>query len=143
MANGLYTKARQKFLNAEIDWDTHDIRAVLVDTTGSASGTYTANLDTDEFLSAIPSDCRASEVALSGRNITADGAADASDPVFTAVAYYTGAAVNTIVIYKFVTNAADSPLIAHIDTATGLPIVPNGGDITVVFDNGINKIFRI
>ena len=32
---------------------------------------------------------------------------------------------------------------AYIDTATGLPITPNGGDIIVTWDNGINKIFRL
>ena len=38
---------------------------------------------------------------------------------------------------------ATSPLIAYIDTATGLPITPNGGDIIVTWDNGTNKIFRV
>ena len=32
-------------------------------------------------------------------------------------------------IYKDTGSEATSPLIAYIDTATGLPITPNGGDI--------------
>jgi ApbE superfamily uncharacterized protein (UPF0280 family) len=32
-------------------------------------------------------------------------------------------------------------LIAWYDTGTNLPIVPNGGDINIVHDNGTNKIF--
>jgi hypothetical protein len=36
-----------------------------------------------------------------------------------------------------------SRLIAYIDNATGLPILPNGGDITVVFSSGANKIFSL
>ena len=49
-----------------------------------------------------------------------------------------------LVIYKEV-SAGDQtqniPL-AFIDTATGLPITPNGGDIIVVWDGGANRIFR-
>ena len=33
-----------------------------------------------------------------------------------------------IVIYKDTGTEATSPLLAMIDTATGLPITPNGGD---------------
>lgn len=36
-----------------------------------------------------------------------------------------------------------SPLVVYIDTATGLPITPNGGDIIVTWDNGTNKIFKV
>lgn len=38
--------------------------------------------------------------------------------------------VRAIVIVKDTGTEATSPLIAYIDTATGLPIAPNGGDIT-------------
>ena len=46
-------------------------------------------------------------------------------------------------IYRDTGTEATSPLIAYIDTATGLPITPNGGDIIVVWDDGANKIFRL
>ena len=58
---------------------------------------------------------------------TTGGAADAADCTFTAVS---GATINAIVICKDTGTEATSPLIAYIDTATGLPITPNGGDIT-------------
>ena len=48
-----------------------------------------------------------------------------------------------IIIYKDTGTEATSPLIAMIDTATGLPITPNGGDIIVTWDNGVNKIFKV
>lgn len=41
------------------------------------------------------------------------------------------------------TYSTESPLIAFIDTATGLPVTPNGGDITVAWDSGANKIFKL
>ena len=39
--------------------------------------------------------------------------------------------------------AAAQRVIAFIDTATGLPVTPNGGDITITWDNGANKIFKL
>ena len=36
-----------------------------------------------------------------------------------------------------------SRLIAYIDSATGLPILPNGGDITVAFSSGSSRIFAL
>lgn len=38
------------------------------------------------------------------------------------------------VIMKEITSDALSPVIAHIDTATGLPLTPNGSDITLTID---------
>ena len=71
---------------------------------------------------------------------TTGGAADANDVTFTSV---TGASIDAIVLYKDTGTDSTSPLIAFIDTATGLPITPNGGDIIVTWDNGANKIFKL
>jgi hypothetical protein len=60
--------------------------------------------------------------------------------VFSAV---TGDQSEALVIYKDTGSAATSPLIAYIDTATGLPVTPNGADVTVTWDNGSNKIFKL
>ena len=57
-----------------------------------------------------------------------------------------GATINAIVIYKDTGTEATSPLIAYIDTATGLPITPNGGDIIVTWDeinSGINNLISL
>jgi hypothetical protein len=135
MANGLYDKAREKFLNGDIDWTNDDIKAVLVD-----AADYSVNLATHEFLSDIPSGGR---VATSG-NLTSKtstaGVADAADLALTAV---TGDPSEAVVLYKDTGSAATSPLIAYIDTATGLPVTPNGGNINVIWDNGSNKIFKL
>ena len=135
MANALYGKGREKFLTGDIAWDTDNIRAALVDT-----ASYTVAIDTDEFLDDVPSGAR---VATSG-NLTGKttnlGVADASNVTFSTV---TGASIEAIVIYKHVTDDTDSPLIAYIDSATNLPITPNGGDITVAWDSGSNRIFKL
>jgi hypothetical protein len=33
--------------------------------------------------------------------------------------------------------------IVVIDTATGLPFTPTGGDVSIVWDNGTNRIFKL
>lgn len=40
-------------------------------------------------------------------------------------------------------NAKNFDLIAHIDTGTGLPVTPNGSDITITWDNGGDGIFAL
>lgn len=135
MANALFDKARQRFLEGQFNWNTDTIKAVLIDT-----GTYTVNLSAHEFLSDVGSGSRiATSGAFTGK-ATTGGAADANDVTFTSV---TGASIEAIVLYKDTGTDATSPLIAFIDTATGLPITPNGGDIIVTWDNGANKIFKL
>ena len=120
MANTLYDSARQGFLEAQINWLTDTMKVLLVD-----AGAYTPNVSTHQFLADIPISSRiAGPVTLTAKTTTG-GAADAADVTFTSVS---GASIEMIVIYKDTGTEATSPLIAMIDTATGLPITPNGGD---------------
>jgi hypothetical protein len=135
MANSLYAKGREGFLDGSIDWDTHTIKAVLVD-----AADYTIDLATHDNLDDIPSGARvATSGALASKTVT-DGVADAADVTLTAV---TGDPSELIIIYKDTGTESTSRLIAAIDTATGLPVTPNGGDITIAWDNGANKIFKL
>lgn len=133
MANALYDKGREGFLDGSIDWDTDTIKVALVDT-----GTYTVNLSTHDFLDDV-SGIVGTAQTLGTKTVTA-GVADAADVTFTSV---TGNSVEALVIYKDTGSAATSRLIAYIDTATGLPVTPNGGNITVAWDSGANKIFKL
>lgn len=135
MANGLYDAGRQKFLEGSIPWLSGNIKAVAVDT-----GAYTPNLATHTSLNDIPGGARIATSANLGSKSSTAGVADAADVGFTAV---TGATVEAIVLYLDSGTATTSWLIAYIDTATGLPVTPNGGDINVVWDNGANKIFKL
>ena len=120
MANTLYDSARQGFLEAQVNWLTDTMKVLLVD-----SGAYTPNVSTHQFLADIPISSRiAGPVTLTSKTTTG-GAADAADVTFTSVS---GASIEMIVIYKDTGTEATSPLLAMIDTATGLPITPNGGD---------------
>ncbi len=135
MANRLYAKGRQGFLEGAIDWDTDTIKAVLVD-----AADYTVNDAVDDNLDDIPAPARvATSAALTSKTVT-DGVADAADTLFAAA---TGDQSEAVVLYKDTGVASTSRLIAYIDTATGLPVTPSGSDINLVWDNGSNKIFKL
>lgn len=137
MANTLYDKGRERFLVGQFNWQTDTLKVLLVDT-----GAYTPNFGTHEFLSDIPTSARvgtSTGVVLTSKT-TSGGAADAADITFSSVS---GPSIEALVIYKDTGTESTSPLIAYIDTATGLPITPNGGDIIVTWDNGANKIFKL
>jgi hypothetical protein len=135
MASALYDKGREGFLDGSIDWDTDDIRLILID-----AADYTVNLGSHDFLDDVPSGARvATSGALSGKTVTA-GVADANDVTLSAV---TGDPSEAIVFYKNTGTESTSRLIAYVDSATGLPVTPNGGDIIIQFDNGANKLFKL
>lgn len=135
MASALYDKGRQGFLDGSIDWDTDDIRVILVD-----NADYTVNLATHDNLDDVAAAGRvAVSGALASKTVT-DGIADAADVTLTAV---TGDPSESLVIYKHTGTESTSRLIAYIDTATGLPVTPNGGDIVIQWANTTNKIFKL
>ena len=70
--------------------------------------------------------------------VVANGTIDAVDTVFAAVS---GASVESFVVWKDTTVEATSPLMFQFDTAPGLPVTPNGGDITIQWNaSGIADI---
>lgn len=137
--SALFDKGREKYLGTSggihLDWLNDDVRVVL----GRTSG-YTVNLATHEFLSDVPGGSRVSTAALTSKTITA-GVGDADDLIFATVA--AGAACDFLVAYK---EPAVSPtdatraLIWYID---GFTVTPNGNNITAVWSNGSNKIFKL
>lgn len=135
MANALYDNGRESFLKGEISWSSDNIKAVLVDT-----ATYTVNLATDQFLSDIPAGERVATSANFTAKTTTAGVADAADVTFASVS---GDQSEALVVYQDTGVEGTSRLIAYIDTATGLPVTPNGGDISVTWDSGFNKIFKL
>ena len=135
MGNALYDKGREGFLDGSIDWDTDTIKAVLVDTDD-----YSVDLAAHDNLDDIPAPARvATSGALTGKTVAA-GVADATDVTFSEV---TGDQSEALVIYKDTGTESTSRLIAYIDDATGLPVTPNGGDITVQWDSAASKIFKL
>lgn len=135
MANALYDRGRQGFLAGEIDWDANDIRLILIDEADD-----TIDLAADEDLADRAAPSRVATSGAFGSKTTTAGVADAADVTLTSV---TGDVSESIDIYQHTGTESTSLLIANIDTATGLPVTPNGGNITIQWDSGSNRIFRL
>jgi hypothetical protein len=135
MANSLYTKAKEDFLAGNLNLSSNTITLALVDT-----DVYTFS-SAHEDRADVPNAAVVSEAALASKTITG-GVFDAADSTFTSVS---GANCEALIIYHTDIQGGNttSRLIAYIDTAAGLPILPNGGDITVRFSAGASKIFAL
>lgn len=135
MANALYDNGRESFLRGEISWQGDNIKVALVD-----SALYTPNLSTDQFLSDVPLSSRTATSANLTTKTTTDGVADADDVTLASV---TGNQSEYLVVFQDTGVEGTSRLIAFIDTATGLPVTPNGGDISIQWDAGADRIFKL
>lgn len=124
MANALYPKWKEALLQATANsaLTTTDVKVALVDT-----GTYTYSA-AHEFQSSLTGVVGTAQT-LTTKTYT-NGTFDADNVTFTAVS---GATVEALVIYIDDGGATgNNRLVAYIDTGvTGLPVTPNGGDITV------------
>lgn len=130
MASALYPIGKKTILDGGINLDTDTIKAALIDT-----GTYTYSAAHDFYndLSGV-----VGTPQTIANTTTTSGTFDGDDVTFSSV---TGASVEAIVIYKDTGNTATSNLIAYIDSGTGLPVTPNGGNITVSWNaSGIFSI---
>jgi hypothetical protein len=130
MANAIYPKYKEALLNnsansAITGSGTTGLYVALVDT-----GTYTYS-SAHEFYSSL------SGVVGTDQEITTptltNGVVDGGDVTFSAVS---GNSAEAIVIYRKNAGANTTwRLVAYIDTGqTGLPVTPNGGNITITWN---------
>lgn len=139
MANAVYPIAKQHFLQADIDMAGDDIKVLLIDTEE-----YTYNAAHDALADVATS----ARITIGGggnpvfsSKTTTNGVFDAADVTLSAV---TGDQFEALIIYQSASTEATSYLVAYIDTnVSGLPLTPNGGNITITWDNGANKIFSL
>ncbi len=130
----MYGLCKQSFLtqSPSINLSSDNIKCCFI-----TSG-YTVNLATHQYVTDL------SNILVRSGNFASKtetgGVFNAANITFTAV---TGAQILYIVIYKDTGTDSTSPLILYIDTATNLPITPNGSDITITWDTGANKIFAL
>jgi hypothetical protein len=130
MAQALYDTGRNAFLNGLIDWVNDTVKVALV-----GSG-YVANMAADQFFSTVTG-VIGTPIALTNKTSSA-GVADADD--VTSAALTTGSTITQIVIYKDTGTAGTSQLIAREDV-TSTPT--NGGTISLTWDSGASKIFKL
>ena len=139
MATAMFPKAKEAFLSGSINLTADTIKVALVNITSD----YTYSSAT-QYLSGVTTYSGTSGVTLASAGISVtNGVFNASSPVtFTSVAISNSKTVGALVIYKDVGgNAAVSPVILYIDGFTA--ITPNGGNITITWDTGANKIFAL
>jgi hypothetical protein len=135
VANALYSKFKQKLMEGSINMSSDTIKVVLVD-----AADYTFS-DTHEFLSSVAAGARVGTPQTLGSKSVTNGVFDAAAVNFGNT---TGDVCEAILIYKDTGNESTSPLIAYIDTGvTGLPVTPGGGPITITWDTGANKIWKL
>lgn len=130
MAAALYDKGRDAFANGGINWASDTIKVALV-----GSG-YTADMANDQYFSTITG-VIGTPSALTGKSSSA-GVVNASNVTTGTIA--TGSTITQLVLFKDTGTASTSPLIARMDV-TSTPT--NGGTITVSWDTGANKIFKL
>jgi hypothetical protein len=126
MANSLYPKWKEALLqNSSNSALTGTVKAALVDT-----GTYTYS-SAHEFLTSLTGVVGTAQTIGATKSYT-DGVFDGGDVTYTAV---TGNSVEALVLYIDTGTAGTSRLVAFIDTGvTGLPVTPNGGNISVTWN---------
>lgn len=127
MANALYPKWKEQLLQftANNNLSSGTVKVALVDT-----GVYTYN-SADQFYSTLSSAVVGTPQTIGSKTFT-NGVFDGADATFTAV---TGNSVEALVLYVDTGTASTSPLVAFIDTSvTGLPVTPNGGDISITWN---------
>lgn len=134
MANALFPLGREGFLDGSIDFDTDDIRVMLV------RSTYTYDA-TDKFVADLGAVDNGRSAALASKTAT-QGVADAADTSLTATA---ANASNALIVFKHTGSDATARLICYIDTPTsGLPFTPSASqNVPITWDNGANKIFTL
>ena len=142
MANAVFPKAKEGFLDGSIDLDTASIKVALV-----RGYTYNSAHDFVDDVTGAGGTLHATSSALSSKSVT-NGVFDAAYITFNTPATDTND--NSLLVFQSsaVGGGADvaassQRVIAWIDTGTGIPIKPAGGDISIVWDNGGNKIFSL
>lgn len=128
MANAIYPLYKQALLAGDANSD--------LDNNTSTDGVYVALIDTGTYTYSAAHQFYSSLSGIVGtpQRITSptvtNGVLDGGDVTFTAVS---GASVEALAIYRQNSGANTTwRLVAYIDTGvTGLPVTPNGGDITI------------
>lgn len=132
--NALYDKGREAFLGGDIDFASDTINMALL------SDAYTPDLSADQVFSDISSFVVGTPQALASKTVTG-GVADCGDVTYTSV--LSGSTVAYVALYKDTGVPGTSTLIAVYDTADGLPFATTGADVSVVIDNGGNRLFKL
>jgi hypothetical protein len=129
VANALFAAYRTSVLTAPVNLSSATIKAMFVDHADDTPAPAS-----DDFINDILSAARVPAIAscptlgTKTEGTVAAGVFDAADTVFTAL---TGDQSESLILFEDSGTESTSDLLAFWDTATGLPLTPNGGDVTV------------
>ena len=126
MANAIYPIYKQAILDSAANSDLNDgtVKVALVDT---GTYTYSAAHDFYDDVSGVVG----TPQEITNTTVTA-GLFDGDNVTFSSV---TGDTAEALIIYIDTGTPGTSRLVAYIDTSvTGLPVTPNGGDITITWN---------
>jgi len=123
MANAIYPKFKEALLDGSTNTDVNDgtVKVALIDT---GAYTYSAAHDFYDDVTGVVG----TPQTIANTTVT-NGLFDGDNVTFTAVS---GNTVEALIIYIDTGSAGTSRLVAYLDSGvTGLPVTPNGGDISV------------
>lgn len=131
MANAIYPLFKQELMKGTSN--------NLLNSAEGATGVYCALVDTGTYTYSAAHQFYSSLSGIVGTDqeilskTQTNGTFDGTDLTYTAV---TGPTVEALVLYRRNAGANTTwPLIAYIDTGvTGLPVTPNGGNITITWN---------
>lgn len=132
----VYTGFKNRLLKGDVDFDTQDIRAMLVMTNTTADTDQDSNVVNDITTLDEYDGAGYSRAALASETVNQDNANnraefDAADFTFGATVAAGTRQAAGIVLYRHVDGtAANDQLIAYIDSG-GFPFAGNGGSVSV------------
>lgn len=126
----IFNQVKTLLIKKSLDLESDRICVVLL------NGYFTPNKD-NKFLSEIPEINISSEPVELRNKSFKDYVFDADDISFPCVS---GNDITGVLIYQ---GCKKHHLIGFIDKAFSLPVIPNGGNIDVTWDNGASKILEM
>jgi hypothetical protein len=135
MANAVFDVARSQFMQGTLTL-TDSIKVIGVDHADD-----TPVVATDDFLDDILAAARVFTSGALATKTYAAGVLDADDLVVPTVS---GDTFESYIFFNDTPGTeATKDLVAFCDTQTGIPLTPNGADITFAWDAGANRIFKL
>jgi len=130
MANAVFPKFKENLLAGNANFS---LSAAVVKVAACNSYTYDA---ADVYISDTNLSASAkvfTSTALTGKTFT-NGTFDAADKTLTSVAASASSTISSLVVYISNGGSASNALVCYIDTGTGVPVTPNGGDIIITWN---------
>lgn len=129
MANAIYPKFKQSLMTANTGVAINATMSVAI---CNSSYTYAVghNALDDITVGLVANNDLTTPTVYANGTFEDSGAAS-----ITFASVPAGTAIESLVIYKWNTDATDSHTVAYLDSnVTNLPVTPNGGDITITWD---------